>query len=208
MLSLLEFLQVPSNLAVVLACLFLVSQVIGELLELKGKVVPEFVKIRKYFQRKKQERKEIDKTLKEVQQLLNDVNQHYSSDNITKRDSWMKWVNERANVYDSSIIEISAKLDDAVQALNNNTKMTEELFVQQSRDRIIDFATKASDKNAAISREEFNRIFKVHDKYERFLEDHELTNGEIDVAMRVITESYEGHMINHTFIEDVRGYNL
>ena len=57
-----------------------------------------------------------------------------------------------------------------------------------------------------VSREEFNRIFKVYAKYEKFLEEHEMTNGEIDIAYQIIKESYEQHLLNHTFIEDIRGY--
>lgn len=190
-----------------LVAAFLAMQVIGELLEFKGKVVPEFLKVRKYFSRRKSEKEEQAKTLREVRQLLNDVNAHYSSDNITKRDAWMTWVNDRATVYDDSIVEISKNLAGVTQALNDNTKMTEELFIQNSRDRIIDFATKAGSENSMVSREEFNRIFKVYDKYERFLEDRKLTNGEVDIAYRIIKSSYENHLMNHTFIEDIRGYN-
>ena len=181
-------------------------QIIGELLEFKGKVVPEYLKVRKYFARRKKEKAETAKTLQEVRQLLGDVNTHYSADNITKRDSWMKWVNDRAEVYDKSIIEISKNLADVTLALQDNTKMTEEMFVQSCRDRIIDFAAKVADENTPVSREEFNRIFKIHTKYEKFLDEHNMTNGETDIAFRIINESYEKHMKNHSFIEDIRGY--
>lgn len=220
MLGYLEYLNVPTKIAIVLVGVFLVLQIIGELLEFKGKIVPEFLKIRKYFSRKKQERqeriemaealKEVRQALddiKEVKQVLGDVKEHYNADNIQKRDKWMQWVNGQAAVYDSSIVAISEKMDDIVRALESNTKMTEEMFVQSSRDRIIDFATKVGDENAMVSREEFNRIFKVDAKYEKFLEEHNLTNGEIDIAMHIIRESYEQHMKNHGFIEDVRGYS-
>ena len=93
------------------------------------------------------------------------------------------------------------------QVLKDNTKMTEEMFVQNSRDRIIDFATKVSVETNPVSREEFNRIFKVHTRYEKFLDEHEMTNGEVDIAYRIIQEAYEHHMKNHSFVEDVRGYN-
>lgn len=84
--------------------------------------------------------------------------------------------------------------------------MTEEVFVQSSRDRIIDFATKVGDDNAVVSREEFNRIFKVYDKYEKFLEERGLTNGEIDVNFQVVRDGYEVRTKNHSFLEDIRGY--
>lgn len=206
MVSFVEYLNVPTKIAIVIIGVFFVLQIIGELLEFKGKVVPEFIKVRKYFARKKKEKAEAAQTLKEVKVLLGDVNSHYSEDNIAKRDSWMQWVNSRAEVYDSSIDKLRDTLSDITQALRDNTKMTEEVFVQSSRDRIIDFATKVGDDNAVVSREEFNRIFKVYDKYEKFLEERGLTNGEIDVNFQVVRDGYEVRTKNHSFLEDIRGY--
>lgn len=207
LISGIEFLGIPMTIAIVLVGLFLILQIIGELLEFKGKVVPEFIKVRKIFQRKKQEKEDVAQTLKEVKDLLNHVDGHYSADNIAKRDSWMEWVNNRAVTYDSFIEEITKKFADVTNALQDNTKMTEEMFIQNSRDRIIDFATKVSDENAVVSREEFHRIFKVYDNYENFLEERDLKNGEININYKIIKDAYEKHLHNHTFIEDQRGYN-
>lgn len=206
MLNYIEYLGIPLQIALILAAIFFVMQVIGEFLEFKGKVVPECLKIRKYFARRKKEKAEAAQTLKEVKQLLNEVNGHYSADNIAMRNEWMQGVDERLKAYDDSIVEISKNLSDVTQALKDNTKLTEEMFIQSSRDRIIDFATKTSNENVMVSREEFNRIFKVYAKYEKFLEEYEMTNGEIDIAYQIIKESYEQHLLNHTFIEDIRGY--
>ena len=206
MLNYIEYLGIPLQIALILAAIFFVMQVIGEFLEFKGKVVPECLKIRKYFARRKKEKAETAQTLKEVKQLLNKVNSHYSADNIAMRNEWMQGVDERLKAYDNSIVEISKNLSDVTQTLKANTKLTEEMFIQSSRDRIIDFATKTSNENVMVSREEFNRIFKVYAKYEKFLEEHEMTNGEIDIAYQIIKESYEQHLLNHTFIEDIRGY--
>lgn len=210
MLGYLEYLNLPTKIVIAVVGLLVIMQVIGEILEFKGKIVPEFMKIRKYFARKKEEKNEQSQTLKDVKQLLNDVNVHYSADNIAKRDSWIQWVNERAAVYDNSIVEvgkISKELTDVTQALKDCTKMTEEMFVQSSRDRIIDFAAKVANEKTPVSREEFNRILKVYDRYEEFIKEHGLTNGEVDIAHQIINESYESRMKNHTFIEDIRGYN-
>lgn len=138
--------------------------------------------------------------------LLNDVNGHYSADNIAKRDGWMKWVNDRAEVYDESIKQLREALTEVMQALKDNTKLTEEMFIQSSRDRIIDFATKTSNESVMVSREEFNRIFKVYAKYEKYLEDHDMTNGEVDINYQIIKESYEQRLRDHAFTEDIRGY--
>ena len=220
MLNYVEYLNIPAKIAVILVVIFFVIQIIGELLEFKGKVVPEFIKVRKYFIRKGKEREAFNKmvvlldehqqmaeTIEKANGLLADLDVHYNKDNLAKRDNWIKWVNDRASVYDSSIEKIAERIDDIFEALKDNTKMTEENFVQNSRDRIIDFANKVGDENVAVSKEEFNRIFKIHDKYEKFLEERNLANGEVDIAIRVIEESYKSHLKNHTFIENMRGYN-
>lgn len=206
MINYIEYLGIPLKIAIVLVAIFFAMQAIGEFLEFKGKVVPEFFKIRKWFTRRKREKAEATQTLKDVQVLLNDVNGHYSADNIAKRDGWMKWVNDRAEVYDESIKQLREALTEVMQALKDNTKLTEEMFIQSSRDRIIDFATKTSNENVMVSREEFNRIFKVYAKYEKYLEEHKMTNGEVDINYQIIKESYEQRFRDHAFTEDIRGY--
>lgn len=206
MINYIEYLGIPLKIAIVLVAIFFAMQAIGEFLEFKGKVVPEFFKIRKWFTRRKREKAEATQTLKDVQVLLNDVNGHYSADNIAKRDGWMKWVNDRAEVYDESIKQLREALTEVMQALKDNTKLTEEMFIQSSRDRIIDFATKTSNENVMVSREEFNRIFKVYAKYEKYLEEHKMTNGEVDINYQIIKESYEQRLRDHAFTEDIRGY--
>ena len=202
MLAYLEYLNMPTKIGIIIIGLFVVIQIVGELLELAGKAVPEFVKVRKYFTRKKKEKAEMRNTLQQVKLLLNDVNQHYSEDNITKRNAWMQWVNDRAIVYDSSVVELT-ELKDALAA---NNALTLDLYININRNRIIDFASKIVNENIPVSREEFNRIFKTHREYEDVLAKHNKTNGEVDIAIRIIEESYAEHMKNHSFIEDIRGY--
>lgn len=206
MINYIEYLGIPLKIAIVLVAIFFAMQAIGEFLEFKGKVVPEFFKIRKWLTRRKREKAEAAQALKDVQVLLNDVNGHYSVDNIAKRDGWMQWVNNRAEVYDESIKQLREALTEVVQALKDNTKLTEEMFIQSSRDRIIDFATKTSNENVMVSREEFNRIFKVYAKYEKYLKEHKMTNGEVDINYQIIKESYEQRLRDHAFTEDIRGY--
>ena len=197
-----EHLNMPTKVGIIIVLAFLIMQVIGELLEFKGKVVPEFVKIRKYFTRKRNEKAENIKVLKQVKTLLSDVNEHYSEDNITKRDAWMQWVNERARVYDAAIVELMSLKD----TLASSNELVLDLYINVNRNRIIDFASKIANDNAPVSREEFNRIFKTHSEYEDVLAKHNKTNGEVDIAKRIIEDSYANHMKNHSFIEDIRGY--
>lgn len=227
MLSYLQFLTeqigLPSVVCICVVILLVILNVIGEILDAKNKIVPEFMKLRTHFKNKKTEREETakilkevkqhltqqdeaDQTLKEVKQLLADVNVHYSADNIAKRDGWMQWVNDRAEVYDNSIVAISEKLNDATEALRDNTKMTEEMFVENSRDRIIDFAEKVVDPEYIVSHEQFRRIFRVYNDYEAWLAEHGRTNGEVDMNYSIIQDAYAYRTSKHLFAEDLNKY--
>lgn len=202
MLAYLEYLNAPAKLIFILAAVFLGIQIIGEILEFKGKVVPEFVKIRKYFKRKKVERETLQalpETLQNVQTLLDNVNKHYSEDNIAMRDQWIKDVNAKLEEHDGWREEFDKKLD-------ANTNITREIQIENKRTAIIDFAARVIDEKAPVTHEQFNRAFKLYDEYEAIIKEQNMTNGEIDVAYRIIKESYENHLKNRTFIEDVRGY--
>lgn len=211
MTSYIEFLQkqigLPGVIATAVIIIFFILQIIGELLEFKGKVVPEVFKIRKFFQRRKAEKQEVQTTILEVKQLLGEINKHYSEDNITKRNAWMKHVDDRISLYDGSIGSIRDNMESVADALKANTRMTEEMFVQNSRDRILDFAAKVANESTIASREEFKRIFGVIDEYERFIEAHNLTNGETEIAHRTINEAYEARLKHASFMEDIRCYN-
>lgn len=195
--------NLPLAVITTLMFVFGLMQAIGELLELKGRVVPEFMKIRKYFKRRKEEKevaRQMPEMLAEVRSLLNDVNCHYSSDNISKRDAWMGWVNHRAEVYDNSIAELEKKLD-------KNNEITLSLLIDNKRNFIIDFSSKYADISCPVTKEQYKRFFKVHEEYERLIEENGMTNGEVDVAYRLGVESYEERIKKHAFIEDIRGYN-
>lgn len=81
------------------------------------------------------------------------------------------------------------------------------MLIDSKRNTIINFASNVVNKDTPVTREQFNRIIKMHEDYEKIIEQNGLTNGEVDIAFRIIEEAYEDHMRNHTFIEDIRGYN-
>lgn len=204
MLDYINYLNMPTKLAVFIVGVFLVIQIIGELLEFKGKAMPEYMKIRKYFARKKAERetlKQIPETLREVQEFLDKVEQHYSADNIAMRDNWMSNVNHKLDENDKFIKEFTEKLDK-----NNEATLT--LLIENYRNTIINFASCVVDESCSVTREQFNRVFKLYEEYKRIIEENNMTNGEVDVAYRIIIDAYKEHMVKHSFIEDQRGYDI
>ena len=202
MINYIEFLGLPEKIAIFIITGFLVMQIIGEILEFKGKVVPEIMKIRKYFARRSKERKtllSLSSTIQSVNALLNDVGSHYSEDNITKRNDWIKSVNERLEQNENQSKVLESKID-------KNNEVILDLLIESKRNAIISFANRIVDEKLPVTREQFNRFFKMYDDYEKTIEENNLTNGEVDIAHRLATEAYEEHMRNHSFIEDVRGY--
>lgn len=204
MLDYIEYLNIPVKVAIVLIGAFLIMQLVGEILEFKGKVVPEFVKVRKIFTRRKKEREmmqRMEKTLDQVQTTMDELNQHYSTDNIQMRDEWIKRVNSKLDQYDASMAELDRKLD-------KNNSDTLSILVDNKRNAIISFASMVIDETKPVTKEQFNRIFKLYEEYEAIISAKGMTNGEVDIAIRIIREAYENHLRNHSFIEDIRGYSV
>ena len=212
MQELMNALGIGGTVATVLVILFLLLNVVGEICTKMDKVVPSFMKIitkiKEKRANKKQKQKDHDDTLKLVKKLLDEVNNHYSEDNISKRDDWMGEVNKTMKFVKNQSLVYDNSLADIVKALNANTKMTEDMFVESSRDRIISFAEKAGDYDILLSREQFRRINRVYDEYEKFLVDHERTNGEVDIAYQTIQDGYRYRLQHHSFLEDIKGYKV
>lgn len=204
MLNYIEFLNINVKIAAVIVSVFLVIQLVGEILEFKGKVVPEFLKIRKYFARKKKEREILTKLpdiLSVATNVLKSFDEHYSADNIKKREQWINDVNYKLNENDKCIRELGEKLD-------KNNQDTLSLLIDSKRNTIINFASKCIDNKSPATREEFNRVLRLYNEYEKIIEENGLTNGEVDIAVRIIKESYENRMKTHSFVENLRGYEL
>ena len=204
MIDYVEYINIPTKVAIAVIALFFIMQLVGEFLEFKGKVVPEFVKIRKIFARRKKERlmmQKMEKTLDQVQLTLDDLNRHYSTDNIHMRDEWIKRVNTKLEQYDISMAELDRKLD-------KNNSDTLSILIDNKRNAIISFASMVIDETKPVTKEQFNRIFKLYEEYEAIISANGMTNGEVDIAIRIIREAYENHLRNHSFIEDIRGYSV
>ena len=202
-IKIMEYLQIPLWIIVSVVGLLLILNIVGSILDFKGKVWPEIVNFRGRQRRKKEEKSKQEKLLEDVQKSLNEMKAHYSPEKIAERDTWMNWVNARADVYDASVKEL-AKFKDTLEVTK---ELTLDLYININRNRIIDFAGKVINEDVPVSREEFNRVFKIYGEYEDILEKYGKTNGEVEVSIRIIREAYETHMRNHTFIEDSRGYN-
>lgn len=226
MLSFIEYLGIPKAVGIFIIGLFFVSQLLGEILELKGRVVPEFLKIRKRFARRRREREAMRKlpdfmdkqeavminvstTLADMGCLYQDIKEHYSADNIAKRDGWMKEVNEHIVDSESRRSEQAKALQEQAETmklladkLDKNSADTLEILINNKRDYLLNFTTKAADMTCPLTKEQYQRFFTVHREYEQLIEDNGKVNGQVDVAYNIVTRSFEERMKQHAFIED------
>lgn len=214
MLDYIEYLNLPTKVVIVLAAAYLVMNLVGSILDFRGKVVPEFINLKKYFRRKKAERetmremvelmptlKEVPVVLREAKETMDSVNSHYGTDNIAQRNDWIQSVNSKLSNHDENI-QIMREM------LTRNNADTLALLIESKRTAILDFASLVVDGKKPVTREQFHRIFRLHEEYEEIISENGMTNGEVDIAIRIINESYEKHLRDHSFVEDIRGYDV
>lgn len=219
MLGYIEYLGIPWNVALAIVVALLVEQIVVEILKLKGMAIPEIASIRSSLARRKREKEafrkmpdfiekyekqydETTETLAEVQTLLRDVREHYSEDNIAKRDGWIQEVN--AHIAESGKIrdEQNRVMSELAEKLNKNNADTLSLLIDSKRNFILDFTSKAADIHCPLTKEQYNRFFNVYREYEDIISENHMTNGQVEVAYEVVTRSYEERLKTHSFIED------
>lgn len=203
MLEYIEYLGVPATVALGIAAVYGILQGVGEILKLKGVIVPEIMNLRGWLKKRKEEKlaaKEVPATLNDVKGLLSSVNEHYSTDNISMRDGWMQNVNNRLDENERMF-----KLLSEMMAKNNADTL--EIKIDNKRNYLISFAACVADDNYLASREQFARFFKVYGEYESIISENNMTNGEVDIAHRIAADAWAERLSQHAFLEDVRGYD-
>ena len=209
MLGNLEYLNIPTAWIVTIIGFIVACNIVGELFKLKGTLLPEFMRIRDYFKRKKMESDilhQLPQTLKDVQDELKEFKSMYSNDNINKRKQWMAEVDRKLKENETWIKEHNCFSHDLAEKLDKNNEITISILINNYRSEILNFASKVIDERYPVTREQFNRIFKISKDYETIIESEGLENGETEIAIKIIKEAYTDHLKCHSFIEDQRGY--
>lgn len=187
-----EFVGIPATIAIALVGLFLILQVIGELCELKGKIVPEFLKIRKYFKRKKQEKEDTKRMIQDCKQALLEFNSHYNPENIAKRNNWMHEVDDNVRNNDEFIQKLDGKMDKLLEtneALTTQLEQVKSNVLENEADRLrselFDCGNRCR-RRIRLHPEEMEHIRAVYKKYSEVL--HQ--NGSGEKEFNFITDYY------------------
>ena len=214
--------EIPVSITAILGVIFLLMQFTGEIIEWKGKIAPDILKLRKVIKehrvKKKKQKQQLEQLdavvtlLTEVDKTLKEVNKHYDADNIAQRNKWMeqvneniKWTHERSVRYDESMKQLHE-----LQAITSKlSEFTCKQIKEDYRNRILDFQHRISNARGKsspeyFSREEFAKIYATYADYEAFLEYTNDENHQVDNAMEVIRRAEAGELPNIVFIEDLR----
>lgn len=194
-----EYLGIPATVAIVLVGLFLIFQIIGEIIEFCGKVSPEFLKIRKYFSRKKKEKEETKKMIEKCTTLLSEFDKHYNNDNISKRNKWMNSVDDSVKSNNQLVNTLDEKMDKILESNKDLKAQNEDLRAQldqvksnvleneadRLRSELFDCGNRCR-RNIRLHPEEMDHIRVVYHKYSNVL--HQ--NGPGEAEFNFITNYY------------------
>ena len=162
--------------------LSLVVEALGKLFKVKLPIFSFLIKpIKKHIENKRAKEalfQDMSNTLAEVKTLmpelknqyknsnalLKDVQDHYSEDNINKRDKWMlevnstmHWAKDRATVYDASVNELIALKEIVQEQTNQIREHTNQLSVVTDELRVNNEMTNLSKEMTAQLYKDINR---------------------------------------------------
>lgn len=194
MVELFERLGVPGAVISVIAFVLLVAGAIKEFTNSFStfKKVFNWIKgIKKRIKEKKEVRERMQQSLLEAQKIIKDFSVHYSEDNISQRDNWINWVNSQAEDYNKTLASIDNTLSSLKEKLDKTTNLAEETSLNQKRLSVLEFAARVNNPRYDYSKEYFLKMKKIIEEYEKYIEENNISNGEIDQAIKVIEEAYK-----------------
>lgn len=107
--------------------------------------------------------------------------------------SWiLSWIGRKIN---NDVREDIKKIKKDVEVIG---KDLQDHIVESMRRDILNFADKLR-VNGKRSKEEFDYIIEMHDRYEKYLEENNLDNGKVGLAFEFICEKYKENMDNNSF---------
>lgn len=150
----------------------------------------------KASRKKREEHELVVNTAKELEELQKIIGSQERDDRISKV--------ERQNEQQShDISSVVSSVDKIQQSVDNLTDMVNVLRVDMTdktiedyRQCILDFGSAISEGSRRFSKEKFEHVISIYEKYEKILKDNNLSNGQVTASMEVIMEVYKEKLKN------------
>lgn len=124
----------------------------------------------------------------------------------------VKWVSEKGNDHTLLLqtverVEILQKeQNESVkqsirhdEMIRNDLKKLTDIFVDKQindyRWEIINFSNKIAN-NACCNKDSYKHCLATYEKYEKLLEENDMENGEVEISMEIVNESYKDKLKN------------
>lgn len=130
---------------------------------------------------------------------LNNYMKESRADRKVLHDEVITFTNNRANdraqslsiqkQLTDSIQAIAKRQDDRDEKIKDLTSMFVDKQISDYRWEIINLADKISN-GRTVSKEAYRHAIATYEKYEKIIKERNLTNGEVDISMEIIMESY------------------
>lgn len=124
----------------------------------------------------------------------------------------VKWVKERENVKEltlrntNDIKNLAKKQEEDTQQsirhdeiIRNDLKKLTKMFIDKEIDdwrwEILDMASALSG-GKQYNKEQFEHVLSIHERYEKLLEENNMSNGQVDVSISIIKDIYKEKLKN------------
>lgn len=141
-------------------------------------------------------RKSFEDFMNEIKDVISDMQdtmQTYSDNRVKDRNVSIER-EKRLNDRIDAMYSLDACRDDAIKEISNDLKKLTDMFVDKQindyRWEIINFAANISAKRPC-TKDAYKHCFKTYSRYEKILEENGLENGEVEISMEIINESYK-----------------
>lgn len=141
-------------------------------------------------------KREIEETQEkaEFQELSNRLNS-YQKETLDRETEWHQQSIDIRNNLDSKQDRMAATLDRVSTAIDVIRAELLDEKIERMRWRILDCATAISNGNK-VGLEQINYALKTYDKYEQIIEEHNLTNNQVEESIKYIKEYYQKTLHN------------
>lgn len=170
MLSNLEYLNVPTKVVILLIIILVISQVVGAIADIKGKMMPGFLQLARVVKEHKKRNKVIDELPNTIRSLSESV---------------------------ESLAQVVGKIDIATKS--NATDILN-MRISNMRAEYMDFASSVATNKRQYTKEQWHREQRLYEEYELLIAANNMTNGEMEISHEIVEEKYKEAILHNNFL--------
>lgn len=106
----------------------------------------------------------------------------------------------------SNIIQknMNHRLDTICNKLESFSERIDKIEINNMRSAILSFGNSCM-RNERHTQEEFSHILAIYDRYEKIIEESDISNGQVDISIEYIKDVYRDCLKNNNFLKESYG---